>query len=165
MKRIMLACVLAVAILLTLLVVIAGPGVAGASDTCSVRQARRTMARERAQYREALHVYRATRYYSDLYRPDVGRWVRLARRCGWTWADMPWLMRQMEQESNGQPCPNGSRDGFLQILPYWWDFHASPNAADYWAAKGLPFPWDATSPRQTLIHARVMDRSNWWTAP
>lgn len=135
---------------------------AGGIGTCSAKRAHREMVQARAEYREAVRVYRATRSYSRLYRPDVGRWVKLARQCGWPWSRMPWLMRQMEQESKGQPVPNGSRNGILQCEPYWHDAGAQPNAADFWEYKHLPFPWDATSPRQTFRHARVMDPSNWW---
>lgn len=156
-------------VLLGLLLLALGCTPALAADACSVKQAKRDVraakqsyVRAAGEYREAKRILAETKHYSELYRADVGRWVRLARRCEWTWGDIPWLMRQMEQESKGQPVPEGSRNGILQCEPYWWSVDADPNAADFWESKKLSFPWDATSPKQTFIHARVMDKSNWW---
>lgn len=141
-----------------------------AGDACSVKQAKRDVraakreyVRAASKYREAKRILAATERYSKLYRADVGRWVRLARQCGWGWGEMDWLMRQMEQESKGQPKPMGSRDGVLQIISYWYSDTVQPNVgAAYWRKHRLSFPWDATSVRQSFLHAKVMDKSNWW---
>lgn len=120
--------VLALAIA-AIIFIAAGPDPAGASGACSVREARRIMVRERAQYREAVRVYNATRHYSEAYRADVGRWVRLSRRCGWSWSAMPTLMYVLERESKGQPRavnPASGASGLMQLIPLHWQGRFDP---------------------------------------
>lgn len=121
-----------------------------AADTtgaCSVREAKRIMVRERAQYREALRVYEATRRYSGLYGSSVGRWTRLARRTGWGWPTLPTLMPVMYRESRGDPTASngGVYLGLLQI----WRAH-------------VPDPERLTVPSYNLrVGLRLYRESGW----
>jgi soluble lytic murein transglycosylase-like protein len=64
----------------------------------------------------------------------VGRWVRLARRAGWPWAEFGTLMRIVDAESNGQPAAVNSSSGcagLLQLHPCWYAgrWHFDPTIA------------------------------------
>ena len=132
---------------------------AGTQGAASIKAVHRDTQKARAIYLDAVRVEERTSLYSRRYRPDVGRWVRLARRAGWSWSSFDWLMRQIEQESKGDPRCN--HDGLLQITAPWHD-GSDASAAALFKKHHLSYPWDATNPWQTFLHAKVMDRSNWW---
>lgn len=158
-------------VLLGFLVLALGCTPALAADPCSTKQAKRDVLRAKREYlraakryREARHVLSATRKYVRQYGQSVGRWTRLARRTGWGWGQLDWLMRQIDQESKGLAAPPANpNDGILQIIPYWYSDQVIPNVgAAYWRKYGLSFPWNPKDVKQSFLHARPMDKSNWW---
>jgi soluble lytic murein transglycosylase-like protein len=130
-----------------LLLVGAGAGamaqglLAAPERACTAAQARQDVARahhrladaQRA-YDEARHVLRATSFYSTHDYSDfagravppaqVGRWVRLARRAGWEWGQIDWLMHVVARESSGSASVgNGAGSGaagLMQLMPGWY---------------------------------------------
>lgn len=110
--------------------------------------ARAAARREAAREREARRVRKATARYSALYGSAVGRWTRLARRVGWSWREMPTLMRIVYGESRGYPsATNGQYRGLLQHGSYWY--------ACYWS-------FDPYVPRQSLRYGLKLKRLCGW---
>ena len=110
--------------------------------------ARAAAKREAAREREARRVRKATARYSELYGSSVGRWVRLARKVGWSWAEMPTLMRIVYGESRGYPgATNGQYRGLMQHGSYWY--------ASYWH-------FDPYAPRQSLKYGLKLKRLCGW---
>lgn len=134
---------------------------ASGNVACSARQAKRDVVKARLHYIETKRVYRATVTYSELYSPGVGRWVRLARKAGYTWSEMPTLMRVIDRESEGNagvPNIEGSGAlGLLQVMPEW----SNGSKVDYWKQWNLPAKWDRTDPWETLRHTVHMSWTNW----
>lgn len=142
--------ILAVLILVTLA---AGPALAG--DSCSVRQARREMVKARAEYREAVRVYEATKRYTRTYGKNVGRWVKLARRTSWPQSTWPHLFYVIDRESGGSPKaknPASTASGLLQFLAFHWD-----GSGDY----GWRF--DPFDPRENLRYGYRLYRKCGWS--
>lgn len=113
-----------------------------------VRAAERHLERAEARLREARHVLSATRAYSTLYGTSVGRWVRLARRAGWQWPQLPTLMLVIHRESGGNPCarnPASTASGLLQFLASWWSSR-----------------WNPMDPKVTLAHGYRAWRDVGW---
>lgn len=125
------------------------------SGACSVKQARRNAVAAAKTAREAKRVYRATKLYSALYGQNVGQWVRLSHRVGWSWGKMPRLMQIIDRESGGNPRaknPASTASGLLQFLAFHWD-----GTGDY----GWQFnPFDA---RQNLRHGHLLYGHCGWT--
>ncbi len=116
------------AVLLALPVMLAGAEAAqAASGACSVKQARRDLVtakvrvrRAKAQLREAERVLAETRRATRAYGAATGRWVRLSRRVGWPWREMPTLARIIAAESGGNPSAYNASSGcagLLQLAP------------------------------------------------
>lgn len=101
-----------------LLAVAGAPALASEPGACSVKQARRDVARAQHKLDEARRVLAATRHYSAAYGTSVGRWVRLSRRVGWTWGQFPTLMLVIDRESGGDPHAQNpsSASGLLQLM-------------------------------------------------
>ena len=143
------------AVLLSGAVLAAGPAPAGAtgSGACTARQAKvhlraahRATLRAQRREREARHVLSATRAYGRSYGMATARWVRLARRVGWRWAQFPALMFIVHRESGGDPRaqnPTSTASGLMQFLSSWW------------AGR-----WDPMDPRASLYHGRKAWQSN-----
>lgn len=153
---------------LLLLAALAAPCAASYPGACSAgeatkayRLAHRAALRAEAREREARHVLRATLHYRDLYGGAVARWTRLARRSGYTWAEMPVLMLTIYDESRGDPeavnTLGSGAVGLLQVMPEW----ADGSKVDYWNQWHLSASWDRTNPTQTLVHCSHMAWSNW----
>jgi hypothetical protein len=129
---------------------------------CSVAQAKRDVAKAKREYRkaakklrEAKHVLKATRQISSIHGASVGRWVRLARRVGWSWIRFGTLFAIIDRESSGQPAvPNAQGSGalgLLQFMPGW-----------YHGQWGYP-AFNATSPKQSLKAGLwVYRHQGWW---
>jgi soluble lytic murein transglycosylase-like protein len=131
------------------------------SGACSAKQAHRAAVQAAKQAREAQRVYRATKVYSARYGKNVGRWVTLARRAGYSWYEFPTLMRVIDRESGGNPaipnsCGSGAL-GLLQVMPEW----AEGSKSDYWRQWHLSARWNRTNARETLRHCVHMAWSNW----
>lgn len=110
--------------------------------------ARAAAKREAARARKERRICKATALYSARYGSSVGRWTRLARRVGWTWAEMPTLMRIIHGESRGYPgATNGQYRGLMQHSSYWY--------AGYWS-------FDPYSPRQSLRYGMKLKRLCGW---
>lgn len=146
----------------------ARPAAARIEGACSAGEARaaesdahRAYVRAAKRYREARHVHAATVAYSLMYGTAVGRWLRLARRSGYSWGEMGTLMRVVDRESGGYPAvPNSAGSGalgLLQVMPEW----ADGSKQWYWGRWGLAARWDRTSAVQTLAHCVHMSWSNW----
>ena len=112
-----------------------GANAAGASPpgACPEWQAERDVAAARTAVRkaearlaEAKRVLTATRTYEAAYGPSVARWVRLARRVGWGWPQVPTLMAVTYRESRGDPSASngGVYRGLLQV---WREHVADPD--------------------------------------
>lgn len=122
-------CIMTILVLLLALpVVLAGAEAAqAASGACSVKQARRDVAKAKvrlrramAQLRGAKHILSETRRATRAYGAATGRWVRLGRRVGWPWREMQTLARIIAAESGGDPnACNASSGcaGLLQLAP------------------------------------------------
>lgn len=118
-----------IAALAAILILLAAPGPAWASEARSVAQARERVtvthrARLAAERREARarYVYRATVAHTASYGPRVGRWVWLARSVGWPKAQLPTLMYVIARESGGDVWatnPATCCAGLTQIHPCW----------------------------------------------
>lgn len=132
------------------------PAAAAPAGACSVTEAHarvhhaaRDLARAEARLREARHVLSATRYYSGVYGNGTGRWIRLSRRVGWPWGQMPTLMMVVSRESGGDPAaknPLSTASGLLQFLSPWF------------LGK-----WDPFDPRQNLGHGYRAWRQVGWS--
>ena len=88
-----------------------------------VQAAKRAVARAEARLREARRVLAATERATALYGARTGRWVRLSRRTGWPWPELPTLTRVIDAESNGRPAAVNSATGcagLLQLHPCWY---------------------------------------------
>ena len=152
-------------ILLTTASVLALQSPNGSFSACdaraAVRAAERNLERAKARLSEARHVESATRGYGILYGAGVSRWVRLARRSGYAWREMPILMRVIDRESGGNPSvPNGRGSGalgLLQIMSEW----ADGSKAWYWKPLGLTALWSRTSAWESLRHGAHMGWGNW----
>jgi len=132
-RRAIIALILLAAFALGLLVGLEdarGSSFYGPHGETSVKQARaavvraeRAAARAAKRLREARAVLRETRAANALYGARVGRWLRLARRTGWAWVDMPTLMRIIAAESIGDRealnCYSRCA-GLLQLHPCWY---------------------------------------------
>jgi hypothetical protein len=102
-----------------------------ASDACSVKQAKRDVARAQHRLTEAKRVLAATRHYSADYGPKVGQWTRLSRRVGWGWGQLSTLMFVIDRESGGSAHaanPASSARGLTQQMSIWWNgkWHYDP---------------------------------------
>lgn len=126
-----------------------------ADGACSIAQAKRdvaaakrTLARAEARLREARRVLAQTERATTLYGAPVGRWVRLARRSGWRWDEVPTLMRVVYGESRGDPgATNGEYCGLMQHGAYWY--------AAYWS-------FDPYDPASSLLYGRKLKRLCGW---
>jgi len=150
---------------------LAGAGTAGAATgtgPCSAKQAHRAVhaahrayVRAASRYREAKRVLSKTRAATSTFGSSVGRWVRLARRAGYAWWEMPILMRVVDRESEGDPSvPNTGGSGalgLLQIMPEW----ADGSKGWYWKQWRLHARWDRTSAWESLRHGSHMGWGNW----
>jgi|SRR5665647_179641 len=118
---------------------LAGAGTAGAATgtgPCSAKQAHRAAhaahrayVRAASRYREAKRVLSATRTYGRSYGASTARWVRLARKCGWPWGQIPTLMCVVNRESRGNPRavnPASGAAGLLQEMPFHWSGKFNP---------------------------------------
>ena len=145
-------------VLASSLLVFAGPAVSTPAGSCTyaaakghVADAKRSVARAERRLAEARKVAAATALYSSRYSESVGRWVRAARRVGWSWSDVPTLMLVIRTESGGDPNAfSGYYAGLLQFGPDWWSGRWDPyhgptslahgkraHDADGWT----PWPW------------------------
>lgn len=126
-----------------------------ATGACSVTQAKRDVAaakralgRAEARLREARRVLAQTERATALYGAPVGRWVRLARRSGWRWDELPTLMRVVYGESRGRHrATNGQYRGLMQHGAYWYSV--------YWS-------FDPYKPRASLLYGRKLKRLCGW---
>jgi hypothetical protein len=119
-------CALMVIVLLAAVVILAGEAwaVAGACPEWmaerDVREARTALRKAERRLAETQRVLTATRTYSARYGASVSRWVRLSRRVGWGWAQLPTLMYVVDRESGGSITatnPYSGTAGLLQIHP------------------------------------------------
>ena len=145
-------------VLLGSLLVFTGPALSAPAGSCSyaaakghVADARRSVARAERRLAEARRIASATALYSARYGESVGRWVRAARRVGWSWADIDTLMLVVYTESKGDPHAwSGYYAGLMQFGRPWWEgkwnpFHGPTSLAhgkrahdaDGWT----PWPW------------------------
>ncbi len=95
----------------------------------AARAAHRAAVQAAKRDREARHVLAATRLYSSHDYSDfagrhvepvpVGRWVRLARRCGWAWGNIDHLMHIVARESSGYPGVVNNVIGCTGLLQIW----------------------------------------------
>lgn len=116
---------------------------------CPVWKARRDVERAEARLREAKRVLAETKRYSSLYGPAVGRWVRLARREGFGWSQLPTAMSVIHRESRGDPRaknPASTASGLFQFLSSWW------------LGK-----WDPFDPVKSMHHAEKAVRAVGWS--
>ena len=145
---------------LTVVVVAIGDVVAADASTkgaCSVKQAKREVAKAKARLREAKFVYRATKEATEQHGQAVGRWVKLARKVGWPKDCIPTLMLVIKHESGGDPTAlndYSGAGGLTQLLPPpkgWSDPETNLRIA--YEHKYLPalkacgdgwLPWDAS---------------------
>lgn len=114
-----------------------------------VRAARQALERAEKRLAEAKRVLSATRTYNAQYGTSVGRWVRLSRRVGWPWSQMPTLMYVVDRESGGNPYaknPVSTASGLMQFLSFWWYGK-----------------WDPFDPRQNLAHGWRAVRDGGWS--
>jgi len=94
-----------------------------------VRIAERALANARHRLSEARRVLSETRRASEAYGSRTGRWVRLARRAGWPWAEIRTLMRIIDAESGGVPYAVNAYSGcsgLLQLHPCHWTGRYDP---------------------------------------
>lgn len=118
------------ALILGGLLCVAGVGagdVAAYSTSCGVKKAqqdvtaaKRAVAKANARLREARYVLSATKAATASYGTNVGRWVRLARRSGWSRGCISHLMYVIHRESRGSPKalnPSSGCAGLLQLHP------------------------------------------------
>lgn len=141
----------------------AGSATAGAKgyESCGAREAKarvtaahRATLRAEAREREARHVLDATRAEIGQYGVGVGRWVWLARDCGWGWAQLPELVYVIDRESGGSPMAlNASSEaaGLLQLMPQW-----------YHGEWGYP-AFNPFNPRENLTAGWWMWRHSGWS--
>jgi hypothetical protein len=143
-------------VIVLLILVSASPAVA--SPACSVQQAKRDVDKARAAYREAVKVHAATKLYSGLYGPSVGRWVKASRAAGWSWGRLEWMMPVMYRESRGDPRaknPVSTASGLAQFLAFWWD-GSDPSIRAIFKKHRLAYPWNPFDPVATLEHWRAV---------
>ena len=121
-------------VLASSLLVFAGPAVSAPAGSCTyaaakghVADAKAAVARAELRLAEARRVAAATALYSSRYGESVGRWVRAARRVGWSWSDIPTLMLVVRTESNGDPSAfSGYYAGLMQFGRPWWEGKWNP---------------------------------------
>lgn len=141
---------------------------AAPAGACTIAEARahkadayRAYVRAAKRYREECRRLAAQKRYAELYGSAVARWTRLGRRVGYTWTELPTLMRVIDRESGGDPqIPNSAGSGALglmQVMPEW----ADGSKGWYWDRWGLPALWDRTHAPATLSHTVHMDWSQW----
>jgi hypothetical protein len=147
-------------LVLTLLVVLTiclAPGVASASEACpawkaerDVEQARIALRKAERRLAEAKRILTATRGYTASFGSSVGRWVRLSRRVGWSWATMPTLMMVVDRESGGDPgvfnYQGSGCAGLLQLAPCHYEGRFSP-----------------TDPKANLSYGLKLYRGSGWS--
>lgn len=96
----------------------------------AVKAARNDLRRAEQRLAEAKKVLTATRTYTALHGPAVGRWVRCSRRVGWQWSSIPTLMYVIDRESNGDPAVQNymgsGATGLLQLMPVHWQGRFDP---------------------------------------
>ena len=147
---------------LLLTAAVAVPAPATTAGACSVtqaerdvREAKRAYVRAAGRLSEARNVLSATRTYNAMYGTGVGRWVRCARRSGWSWTQFPVLMRVIDGESRGNPSavnPTSGAAGLLQHLPSWYQ-------GRWWQHTYDPFV-----PVLNLRYGRLIWRLSGWSA-
>ena len=145
---------LILALLLTLTALAFVPPAQAGSGACSVTAAKREMVRARAEYREAVRVYKTTRHFSQRYSPKVVRWVKLSHEVGWPWREMDILMMVIDRESGGAPKaknPTSTASGLMQFLAFHWD-----GSGDY----GWRF--DPFNPRSNLLYGHKLWKKLGW---
>jgi hypothetical protein len=117
--------VVVVGVLVIVSVVTAAPNPGAVYVTGAAKEMRQA----KASYREAVRVLEATKKYSRYdYTPfagryvepvKVGRWVALARRCGWPWPCIERLMCIIARESSGYPGVVNDVIGCTGLLQIW----------------------------------------------
>ena len=123
-----------------------------------VTAARRDLARAQARLRAARHVEDATRTYTTRFGPDVGRWVQLARDCGWPSPEWEQLFFVISRESRGQPgvedYAHSGHIGLLQLAREWY--------SGVWPILGQGRTFDPYSPRLNLYWGyRIWQAGGW----
>lgn len=103
---------------------------ATAPGACNVKQARkdvtqakRQVAKAKQRLTEAKRVLAETQRNKARYGIKTARWVRLARRKGFAWRQMPTVMCVIHAESRGDPAACNSSTGAVglwQFMPEWW---------------------------------------------
>jgi len=136
------------------LLVWTGPALSAPAGSCTyaeakghVADARRSLARAEHRLAEARRVAAATALYSSRYGESVGRWVRAARRVGWSWSDIDTLMLVVYTESKGDPHAwSGYYAGLMQFGRPWWEGK-----------------WDPFHGPTSLAHGKRAHDANGWT--
>jgi len=127
---------------------VGAPPVQADGSACPVWKARRDVEKAEARLREARRILRETKRYSSLYGPAVGRWVRLARREGFGYDQLPTAMLVINRESRGDPRaknPTSTASGLFQFLSSWWLGR-----------------WDPFDPVKSMHHAeKAVDKVGW----
>lgn len=135
-------------------VVLAAAPVASASDARSPGQLRAEIRRLENQLSQKRYVLRETEAATKLWGLPVGRWVWLAKDCGWENHDIKQLMYIINRESRGNPNAlneSSGAAGLLQFMPQW-----------YHGMWRLP-PFDPFNPRTNLRMGLRLHKMQGWS--